>query len=533
MKTKIFTLFCFICLYACQQPEPIDEYQIIPQPQQIDYSPGFFKIKNNPVISYTDELNNEALLLQEYLLTDYKINASVKQGNSGNIKIILDNPILSDKPEGYQLTVSKKNIEIKAGTSAGIANGIQTLRQLIKKRDNVFAVQRATITDYPAFSWRAFMLDEARHFKGKEVVLSILDEMARLKMNTFHWHLTNDQGWRIEIKKYPRLTEIGAFRDSTEMPLVGSGIFDGKPHGGFYTQKDIREIVDYASKRHITIVPEISMPGHSCAAIAAYPELGTSGKKIKVPGKFGVHYEVLKVSDPKVKDFLEDVIDEVITLFPGPVIHIGGDEIKYDQWKASPEIRAYMKEKGLKTPAELQIYFTNEISNMLDKKGKKMMGWNEITGDKLHDYQSVEDTKDIAQPLAKGTIVHFWKGDPELIKKTVSKGYNVVNSYHSFTYLNYSYSSIPLSKAYSFNPVPEGLSPEESSKILGLGCQMWGEVIPTIKDMTIDIYPRIAAYAETGWTENKNKDYKRFLKSLENLKKFWTDKGLIIGEPTE
>lgn len=174
--------------------------------------------------------------------------------------------------------------------------------------------------------------------------------------------------------------------------------------------------------------------------------------------------------------------------------------MKYDQWKTSPAIRSYMAKNGLKTPAELQVYFTNEISNMLASKGKRMMGWNEITGDKLHEYQSAEDTKEVDQQLAKGTIVHFWKGDPALIKKTIDKGYDVVNSYHEYTYVDYSYESIPLSKAYAFNPVPEGLSPEEQSRVLGLGCQMWGEFIPTVESMNQKIYPRIAAYAETGWT---------------------------------
>lgn len=188
------------------------------------------------------------------------------------------------------------------------------------------------------------------------------------------------------------------------------------------------------------------MPGHASAAIASYPWLGTSGKQIKVPGKFGVHYEVFNVADPDVMKFLDEVTDEVIAIFPGSVFHIGGDEVKYDQWKNSPAIRAYMTKHNLKTPAELQVYFTNEISNMLAAKGKRMMGWNEITGDKLHEYQSDADTEGVKQELASGTIVHFWKGDTALIRKTIEKGYDVVNSYHEYTYLDYSYESIPMEK---------------------------------------------------------------------------------------
>lgn len=527
MEKNIFVILSFLFLCACQAP-PVEEYSIIPQPQEVSYTPGFFKMGDQPVISYSGDLGNEAQYLQNALADDFSMNATLKEGK-GDINLVLDPAVLPNKPEGYKLDVVSDKIAIKSSTPAGVLNGVQTLRQIIKEKDGKYVVQRAVISDYPAFSWRAFMLDEGRYFKGKEVVCKLLDEMARLKMNTFHWHLTNDQGWRIEIRKYPKLTEVGAYRDSSEINHFGSDVYDGKPHGGFYTQAEIKEIVDYASKRHITIVPEVSMPGHASAAIASYPWLGTSGKQIKVPGKFGVHYEVFNVSDPKVMQFFDDVTNEVITLFPGSVFHIGGDEVKYDQWKASPAIRSYMVKKGLKTPAELQVYFTNEISNMLSSKGKRMMGWNEITGDKLHEYQSAEDTKEVEQQLAKGTIVHFWKGDPALIKKTIDKGYDVVNSYHEYTYVDYNYESIPLSKAYAFNPVPEGLSPEERSRVLGLGCQMWGEFIPTVESMNRLVYPRIAAYAETGWTGSDKKDYNRFLRSLDYFTNKWKTEGLVIG----
>ena len=530
MRTNLLISLCFLFLCACQAP-PVEEYTIIPQPQEISYTPGFFKMSNQPVISYSGNLVNEAQYLQNVLAADFSVNATLKEGK-GDINLILDPAVLADKPEGYQLEVASGKIAIKSSTPAGVLNGVQTLRQIIKEKDGKYVVQRAAVSDYPTFSWRAFMLDEGRYFKGKDVVLKLLDEMAGLKMNVFHWHLTNDQGWRIEIKKYPKLTEVGAYRDSSEINHFGSDVYDGKPHGGFYTQAEIKEIVDYASKRHITIVPEVSMPGHASAAIASYPWLGTSSKQIKVPGKSGVHYEVFNVSDPKVMQFFDDVTNEVIALFPGSVFHIGGDEVKYDQWKASPVIRSYMAKNGLKTPAELQVYFTNEISNMLASKGKRMMGWNEITGDKLHEYQSAEDTKEVEQQLAKGTIVHFWKGDPALIKKTIDKGYDVVNSYHEYTYIDYNYESIPLSKAYSFNPVPEGLSPKEQSRVLGLGCQMWGEFIPTVESMNRLVYPRIAAYAETGWTGADKKDYSRFLRSLDYFTGKWTAEGIVIG-PTE
>lgn len=533
MKSSFLVLLGFVFLCACREPS-IEEYAVIPQPADIVYMPGVVKLKSRPVVAYPAELSNEAYLLQSYLSSDFSLEALLKEGDgSADIHLQLNPTVLPGKKEGYLLDVASGRITIQANSPAGVLNGIQTLRQVIKEKDSGWTVQKATVTDYPAFSWRAFMLDEARYFKGKEVVKQLLDEMARLKMNIFHWHLTNDQGWRIEIKKYPQLTEIGAFRDSSEINHFDSNVYDGKPHGGFYTQDDLKEIVAYAARRHITIVPEVSMPGHASAAIASYPWLGTSGKQIRVPGKFGVHYEVFHVADPKVLEFFDDVTDEVIAIFPGAVFHIGGDEVKYDQWKASPQIRSYMAKHNLKTPAELQVYFTNEISNMLAAKGKRMMGWNEITGDKLHEYQSSADTEDVKQSLASGTIVHFWKGDPALIQKTIEKGYEVVNSYHEYTYLDYSYASIPLEKAYAFDPVPDGLTEAQKRKVLGLGCQMWGEFIPTVESMNLKIYPRLAAYAEVGWTDVSNKDYRRFLNRLGFFLQQWNAEGITGGPVKE
>ena len=529
MRASFIVLLSLLFVCSCQEP-PVESYAVIPQPAEIAYTPGFVKLKQQPVVAYSPALANEAQMLQSYLQTDFSLEATLEEGaGRGDILLELDPSVLPDRKEGYILEVASGKITIKANDPAGVLNGVQTLRQIIKEKEGKWMVQEAKVTDYPTFSWRAFMLDEGRYFKGKEVVKQLLDEMAALKMNVFHWHLTNDQGWRIEIKKYPKLTEIGAFRDSSEINHFGSDIYDGKPHGGFYTQDDLREIVAYAAQRHITIVPEVSMPGHSCAAIASYPWLGTSGKQIKVPGKFGVHYEVLNVADPKVMTFLSDVMDEVIAIFPGAVFHIGGDEVKYDQWKNSPTIRAYMAKHQLKTPAELQVYFTNEVSNMLASKGKRMMGWNEITGAKLHEYQSDADTKSVEQQLAPGTIVHFWKGDTALIRETIEKGYDIVNSYHVYTYIDYSYESIPLEKAYAFDPVPAGLTDEQKKRVLGLGCQMWGEFIPTVESMNLKVYPRIAAYAETGWTAPAQKDFNRFQSNLNFFLDKWKKEGIVYG----
>lgn len=347
-----------------------DSVRLIPQPAEIRMQSGTLTLPGSVGISYSPVLNTEAALLSKYL-QESKFATKLYSGKSGAmIQLQLSQTILPAHKEGYILQVSDRNIQIKSSSSAGIFYGIQTLRQLIGKYPDR-KLPQLTITDYPNFSWRAFMLDEARYFKGKEVVCRLLDQMAYLKMNTFHWHLTDDQGWRIEIKKYPKLTEIGSHRDSSEINHFESDVFDGKSHSGYYTQKEIKEIIEYAHERHINIVPEIEMPGHASAAIASYPWLGTNNAPIKVPGKFGVHYNVYNVADPKVLDALKDILTEVIELFPSPVIHIGGDEVKYNPWKESPVVQAYMQKHALQTPAELQVHFTNGISNWLSSKGKE------------------------------------------------------------------------------------------------------------------------------------------------------------------
>jgi N-acetyl-beta-hexosaminidase len=270
------------------------------------------------------------------------------------------------------------------------------------------------------------------------------------------------------------------------------------------------------------------MPGHSTAAIAAYPWLGSTGKKVKVSCDFAC-YDIFNVTDPKVMDFLHDVLTEVMDLFPGKVIHIGGDEVLYEFWKGSPSITQYMKKNGIKTHADLQINFTNQMSQWITSKNRRMMGWNEITGAKIHDWQKAEDNI-TQQHLALGTIVHFWQGTPSLIKKTIEDGYDIVNSYHKYTYLDYSYKSISLEKAYSFNPVPEGLTAEQQKKVLGLGCQMWTAWEPDEKAVNWEVYPRIAAYAEVGWTPQEKKDYDRFLKALDYFLAKWKKQGIEYGQ---
>ena len=529
MKLKlIILLFCLVCLIARAEDSC---YHILPAPQSIEYGQGMLNLPDIPIISYPARLAKEAQLLGAFLQSDFQTECHLKRKKRGDILLELDTQVLPDKKEGYLLSVGAKNIRIQGNSPTGILHGIQTLRQMLEMKNGKLSIRQGTVTDWPTFSWRAYMLDEGRYFKGKEVVKRILDRMSELKMNIFHWHLTDDQGWRIEIKKYPRLTEVGAFRDSTEVGHFESNKFDGKPHKGFHTQNDIEEIVAYATERHINIVPEIEMPGHATSAIAAYPWLGTNGKEVKVACKFGVQYDVFNVASPRVMQFFEDVLNEIIGLFPSPVIHIGGDEVRYNQWKASAEIQTYMKKHSLESPAALQVHFTNHISAFLASKGRRMMGWNEVTGAQVNHYQQGERSNQ-NQILDAGTVVQFWNGNPAQVKEVTAKGYDVVNSHNIYTYLDYNYKTIPLKRAYFFNPIPKGVTSEQAAHIIGLGCQMWCEFVPDERTLESMTYPRIAAYADTGWHGSKDKNYPRFLADLLHFAQRWEKIGVVFDPAT-
>ena len=532
-KVVIFLVFSALCLLS-QSGLQAQSVPIIPVPNEIKMGKEYFTLNPQARIAYHAKAQKTASILQAHIkhALGYEIESSEsEEAGTGIIQFKLNSKLAK---EAYEMHVSKTGIQIIASNNTGWFYGVQSLIQLFPvlqgstESKASIRIPELSIKDAPRFAWRALMLDEARYFKGIEQVKMLLDEMAFLKMNVFHWHLTDDQGWRIEIKKYPLLTEIGSKRKSTQVGEWNSPVQSAEAHEGYYSQEEIKEIVCYASERHINIVPEIEMPGHSSAAIAAYPWLGTAKKQIEVPIEFGVGKDVYDVSDPKVYLFLTDVLDEVMELFPSKVIHIGGDEVRYDHWKASESVNAYMEEKGLATPAELQVFFTNGISQYLEGKGRRMMGWNEIMGHNLHEYQDEEDTKS-TQSLAKETIIHFWKGDVTLATDAAKNGFEIVNSLHVFTYLDYDYSQIPLSVAYAFEPVPEDLDSQYHDKVIGSGCQMWGEWIPTNGHMHFQVFPRIAAYSEVGWTEGKNKNFDSFKSALPKLQKRWEHRGIYYA----
>lgn len=522
MNNKIKLLIIAVAigiLASCTTPEcPEQTVEVIPHPNKIERGEGCVDLaRGYKIVGETIHSN--------YLKEELD-KLGISEGKKVKIEFHLAQQTNNLGDEGYKLVTGNKKISITANGDKGHFYGIQTLLQMV----NGGSVAEVDIEDIPAFGWRAYMLDESRYFQGEEFVKQVLDNMAMLKMNTFHWHLTDDAGWRIEIKKYPKLTEIGSKRSDSEIGTWKSGKTSGEAHEGFYTPEQIKEIVKYARERNITIVPEFEMPGHSSAAIAAYSWLGTAGKDIDVPVKFGRHYDNYDVTKPEVEQFVKDVLNELFELFPSTVIHIGGDEVGYKVWEESEHVQRYMKENGINTPADLQIAFTNKISKYIESKGRRMMGWNEIMGVNIHKgFEEKKHDKEAETELAKNVVVHFWKGDVKLITDAAQKGYSIVNSLHSYTYLDYSYKSIDLEKAYRFNPIPYGLEEKYHENIFGLGCQMWTEWTPTNKDVQRKTYPRIAAYAETGWTKAENKDYDRFRKSMEGIIKRWDKQDITYG----
>ncbi len=494
---------------------------IIPQPAEMKVLDGHFVIPSLLTYRFTGNCTREASYLREMLRKEFNISSQyLVKSKIANVQLAINPEKKSSMgKEGYWLSVNAIGVNILAATPAGIFYGIQSLLQLIQKQENTFQIPFVLIKDKPRFPWRAFLLDEARSFKGTAAVKQLLDEMAALKMNIFQWHLTDDQGWRLQINRYPLLTEVGAAgKDTSAM------------HHAFYSHEEVAVIVRYAADRHITIIPELEMPGHASAAIASYPWLGTEKSPIKVPAGFGIFDNIYDVANPAVISFIHHVLDEVMSLFPSGIIHIGGDEVKYEHWKNNDRVQQFMKAYNLATPAELYLWFTNGISQYLHKRGYRMMGWNEV----MFGHRNTDSTDDVvvAQKLAPGTIIHCWPGNPNLINEAIMNGYDVVNSFHEYTFLDYDYKRISLEKAYSFEPVPDSVAPQYRNRILGSGCQMWGETIPTVSSMNLLVFPRLAAYAEVGWTTVFNKNFERFKKSLYPVISHWKRHGIHIDPST-
>jgi hexosaminidase len=340
------------------------------------------------------------------------------------------------------------------------------------------------------------MLDESRHFFGKDIVKKLLDQMARLKLNKFHWHLTDDQGWRIEIKKYPLLTEIGSKRKGTITPR---NKLDGIPVSGFYTQNDLKEIIAYAAERFIVIIPEIDVPGHTTALLASYPELSCTDGPFEVSTHFGIHKEVCCIGKEETFEVVQGILNEIIEIFPSEIIHTGGDETPTRRWKRCPICQERLEKEELEKEGDLQIYFTNRIADYLSSKGRRLMGWNEILNEKL----------------SNKAVCQYWTFNFDTVLDHIRKGRDVIMSEMSAVYLNYPYKLIPLSKTYLYDPIPKNLEEKYHSYILGLEACLWAEFIPNIKRLEWQAFPRLIAVAETGWTPKKKKNFQSFLMRLD------------------
>jgi hexosaminidase len=516
------SILCLILSIAFLSPVTLGQARtisVLPQPTVQTPAEGIFVLRPDTLI-VSDKANQKtADMLARWLApaTGYLLKPKVRDDTDNAISLKLDASLTRLGTEGYMLEVTPQRVSIRAPREVGIFYGVQTLRQLFPpaifsstpRTGIAWELPAVHIEDQPRFGWRGAMLDVSRHFMPKDFVLAFIDLLALHKLNTFHWHLTDDQGWRIEIKKYPRLTLIGAWRKQTRLGHERRSPhgFDKQPHGGFYTQRDIREVVEYARQRHITVVPEIEMPGHAQAAIAAYPELGVKGEPLEVWTRWGINANIFNPNEKTIL-FMRDVLAEVIKLFPGTFIHVGGDEAIKDQWKASPQVQTRIKELGLKDEHELQSYFIGRMDKFLSSKGKRLIGWDEI----------------LEGGLAPGATVMSWRGVKGGITAAKS-GHDVVMAPTTFTYLDYYQSKeptelpaiggfLPLETVYSFDPIPEELTAEESRRVLGAQAQIWTEYLPTPGQVEYMAFPRLIALSEVTWSARERKNYPDFLARL-------------------
>ncbi|MFX1567447.1 MAG: beta-N-acetylhexosaminidase [Promethearchaeota archaeon] len=489
----------------------IQNINIIPEPVLINIDSGNFILSENTNIYSDQELLNLSKYLKDFLLPATGFNLNVKDfkeknknGNSINLKLTDNKKKLG--LEGYNIQVTPKDIIISAPFPAGIFYGIQTLRQLlppkiennVKVEDTDWQIPCLDLMDFPQFTWRGYMLDEARYFHGKEVVKRLLDLMSLLKLNKFHWHLTDDQGWRIEIKKYPKLIEIGSKREETVVGGLFSKKGNGIPHSGYYSQEDIRDIIEYANDRFIQIIPEIDLPGHTRAVLASYPNLSCKGYPFRVSIHWGIHRDVLCIGKEEVFEFFQNVLKEITDLFPTNIIHIGGDEVLKTRWKECPDCQSRLKKEGLTHVKELQPYFTNRIISFLNAYRQKVIIWNDA----------------LNKNLKGDPICQYWFRGKDEVLEYLRKGGEAIMSDFKYVYLDHSYKFTPLKLAYSYDPIPKKLEEKHNKKVLGLEALLWSEYIPTIKRLEWQTFPRLISFAEIGWTPKIKKNFNSFQKRL-------------------
>lgn len=512
------------CFYACSEKRTLNsDYEIIPKPLDVNCKgDASFLLKDGVAVIYPEnnrKMQDNAEFLVDYVerQTGVKLTSHAGMPVDGAICLTLD--LSDDNAEAYKLIVNDKRVCISGASEAGVFYGIQTLRKSLPVAQDINVnLSAVEIYDKPRFAYRGAMLDVARHFYTVDEVKTFIDMLALHNINRFHWHLTDDQGWRIEIKKYPKLMSVASERKETVVGRWYSGIYDGKPYGGYYTQDELRDVIDYAAKRHITIIPEVDLPGHMQAALTAYPELGCTGGSYEVRTIWGVSQDVLCVGNDFTLQFVKDVLSEVADIFPSEYIHIGGDECPKVRWEKCPKCQERIKSLGLKSDAKhtkeqrLQSYMIQEAAKYLKEKGKRIIGWTEI----------------LEGGLVPDATLMSWIGESGGIE-AAHQHHDVIMTPNTYLYFDYYQSKkvedeplaiggyLPIEKTYNYEPMPKELTKEEQQYIKGVQANLWTEYIPVFSQVQYMVLPRLGAAAEVQWTDPSKKDYKDFLRRVPHL----------------
>lgn len=517
-------LFAVVLFTACRPAATVKgNLDVIPQPQEIvlarDTTP--FIIDRSTTIVYpatNEKMHRTADFLATFIkeMTGTEVRVSDKEKSSNAIILAVDSTM--GHPEGYKLQITPEKVLLTGGSEAGVFYGIQTIHKalpILKDGKVAAALPAGTVTDFPRFRYRGFMIDVGRHFFPVSYLKQMIDLMALHNINYFHWHLTEDQGWRIEIKKYPKLTEIGSKRDSTIIDWETKK-FDGKPHSGFYTQDEAREIVRYAADRFITVVPEIDLPGHTTAALASYPELGCTGGPYKVLCSFGVFPDVLCAGNDQTLQFTKDVLDEIMDIFPSEYIHIGGDECPKSRWEKCPKCQAKIKELGIKNlpkhskENQLQTYFMSELEKEINAHGRCMLGWDEVLEGGLTPNSTIMSWRGIQGGIEAARQHH------DVIMTPIQRLYFSnprINKMTGFEWMN---------RVYNFEPVPAELTDAEKKFVIGTQGCIWTEWTADSTKMEWQILPRMAALSEIQWTLPEHKNFERFMERLPEMLKIYS-----------
>lgn len=512
------------CFYACSEKRTLNsDYEIIPKPLDVNCKgDASFLLKDGVAVIYPEnnrKMQDNAEFLVDYVerQTGVKLTSHAGMPVDGAICLTLD--LSDDNAEAYKLIVNDKRVCISGASEAGVFYGIQTLRKSLPVAQDINVnLSAVEIYDKPRFAYRGAMLDVARHFYTVDEVKTFIDMLALHNINRFHWHLTDDQGWRIEIKKYPKLMSVASERKETVVGRWYSGIYDGKPYGGYYTQDELRDVIDYAAKRHITIIPEVDLPGHMQAALTAYPELGCTGGPYEVRTIWGVSQDVLCVGNDFTLQFVKDVLSEVADIFPSEYIHIGGDECPKVRWEKCPKCQERIKSLGLKSDAKhtkeqrLQSYMIQEAAKYLKEKGKRIIGWTEI----------------LEGGLVPDATLMSWIGESGGIE-AAHQHHDVIMTPNTYLYFDYYQSKkvedeplaiggyLPIEKTYNYEPMPKELTKEDQQYIKGVQANLWTEYIPVFSQVQYMVLPRLGAAAEVQWTDPSKKDYKDFLRRVPHL----------------